>query len=109
MLGILLIYWIGKYFYQLAEKFNQSKWLYAILGIVVFYAGQLLFGFVIAIVNILFDLGIDFDNTLAIDLLEIPIGALSCYLFYKLLDKVWKKDVVIVTDSIQDIGKSELD
>ena len=109
MLGILLIYWIGKYFYQLAEKFNQNKWLYAILGIVVFYAAQLFFGILLGGIDTIFDLGINFEENIGLDLLGIPIGALACYLFYKLLNKVWKRDVVIIKDSIQDIGKSEMD
>ena len=39
----------------------------------------------------------------------IPIGLLACYLFYFLLEKVWERDVVTVKDSIQDIGKKEID
>ena len=97
MLGILLIYWIGKYFYQLAEKFNQNKWLYAIFGIL------------LGIGDAIFDLGINFEENLGLDLLGIPIGALACYLFYLLLEKVWKRDVVIGTDSIQDIGNPEIE
>ena len=34
MLGLLLIYFIGKYFYDLAAEFEKNKWLYAILGVV---------------------------------------------------------------------------
>ena len=108
MLGILFIYWIGKYFYQLAEKFNQNKWLYAILGIVIYYSGQIIGALLIAVVSELFDLGIDFDGVL-INVVGILIGRIACYLFYLLLEKVWKRDVVIIKDSIQDIGKSEMD
>ena len=108
MLGILFIYWIGKYFYQLAEKFNQNKWLYAILGVVVYYSGQTIGALLIAVVSELFDLGIDFDGVL-INVVGILIGGIACYLFYLLLEKVWKRDVVIIKDSIQDIGKSEMD
>jgi MFS family permease len=108
MLGIVLIYWLGKYFYQLAEKYNQNKWLYAILGIVVYYVSQLLFGFLLGILNELFSWGINFDN-FAINLLGIPVGLLASYLFYFLLEKVWERDVVIVKDSIYDIGKPEND
>ena len=108
MLGILFIYWIGKYFYQLAEKFNQNKWFYAILGIVIYYSGQIIGALLIAVVSELFDLGIDFDGVL-INVVGILIGGIACYLFYLLLEKVWKRDVVIIKDSIQDIGKSEMD
>ena len=50
MLGFVLLYWIGKYFYELAEVYNKSQWRYAILGIVVYYGGIGLFGIIIGIV-----------------------------------------------------------
>ena len=34
MLGLVLLYWIGKYFYKLAEEYDKSKWGFAILGLV---------------------------------------------------------------------------
>jgi len=41
MFGIILIYWVGKYFYQLAIEFNKSKWGYAVLGLATYYGSQL--------------------------------------------------------------------
>lgn len=108
MLGILFLYWIGKYFYQLAQKFNQNKWLYAILGLGVFYGSQIVTAILIAIISEIFDLGIDFESVI-INLVGILFGGIACYLFYLLLEKVWKRDVIIIKDSIQDIGKPEID
>ena len=45
MLGFILLYWIGKYFYKLAEKYQKSEWGYALLGIGSYYGGILLAGF----------------------------------------------------------------
>lgn len=104
MLGLVLIYWIGKYFYVLAEKYNQNKWLYAILGIVIYYVGQIIFGVVLAIFNEFLDLGIDFDDVV-INLLGIPIGGLACYGFYKILENTWKKIQLQPIENIDDIGK----
>lgn len=104
MFGLILIYWVGKYFYQLAEKYSQNKWLYAILGIVVYYAGQAIIGFTIGLVTVFFDISIDWDNKIMMALIGVPAGALSAYLFYIFLEKKWKNEEVKV-DSIQDIGK----
>ncbi len=52
----LLIYFIGKYFYKLSEEYNQNKWLYAILGIVVYYAAGICLGFVLALADLVFEL-----------------------------------------------------
>lgn len=108
MLGFVFLYWIGKYFYQLAQKFNKNKWLYAILGLAIFYGSQIIGAVLIAIISEIFDLGIDFEGVI-INLVGILIGGIACYLFYLLLEKVWKRDVIIIKDSIQDIGNPEIE
>ena len=107
MFGIILIYWVGKYFYQLAEKYNQNKW-FAILGVVVYFGSQLLTGVFLAILDFIFGWNVDWESNTAINLLGIPIGCGFSYLFYILLEKKWKKEEVKI-DSIQDIGQSEID
>lgn len=104
LFGFILIYWIGKYFYQLAEKYNRSKWLFAILGIVVYYLSQFVIGLFIGILNGIFDFGIDFNNV-GVNLMGIPIGFLFVYLFYILLEKNWKKNKIEPIESINQIGQ----
>lgn len=105
MFGIILIYWVGKYFYQLAIEFNKSKWGYAVLGLATYYGSQILFGFIIAIFNEIFVLGIDFEG-IGINLLGIPIGGLSCYFLYNFLEKKWKREYVNPLAEIEAIGTS---
>jgi hypothetical protein len=105
MLGILLIYFIGKQFYTLAEDFNKNKWLYAILSIVLYYVAGFVFGTVLAIFDLIFEWGIDWDNSFGLNLLGIPIGLLADWGFYYLLKKRWEKTIVLVKDEIEDIGK----
>lgn len=108
MLGILFIYFIGKYFYNLAIEYNKEKWLYGILGVVVYYAG----GFLILAGLIIFAelLGISFVDSMnetALSLLAIPFGLASCYVFYYLLKRNWSKNFKVELDSIDEIGKPE--
>lgn len=95
MLGLLLIYFLGKKFYDLAFDNKRKPWAYAILGIVTYYGSLLLFGFVLGIIlaltgNISFIEGHD----LLFSLMSIPIGLLSAYILYKVLEKNWKKSPV---------------
>lgn len=106
MIGILLIYWVGKFFYDLAQTYTKSKWGYAILGLVVYFGSQLVLGFVLAIFNDLFALGIDFENNYGINLLGIPVGILACYILYHYLQKKWKKEYVNPLSEIDSIGVS---
>ena len=91
MLGLFLIYFTGKAFAKLAEENNQSKWLYGILGVVSYYGGLLLFGFVL---GVLMELGyadflIDINETL-LGVICIPVGVLICWGFYLYLKRRWE-------------------
>ncbi len=108
MLGLILLYWIGKYFYKLAEEYDKSKWGFAILGIVVYYAGTLIFGFGIGVIAEIISPGFfDGFNETILGLIVLPFGILSCYLLYKYLDKTWKKNIPIKDELIDQIGKVE--
>jgi hypothetical protein len=106
MLGILLVYFIGKRFYDLSIEYNKNKCLFAILSVIVYYAAGFVFGFVLAILDLyVFNWGINWDNY-GINLLSIPVGLLTVWGFYVVLESKWKKSVVVVKDEINDIGKN---
>ena len=103
MLGLLLIYFIGKYFYELAQDFYKHRWLYAILGIVVYYASGAVFGVILGVFDLLLELNINWDETFGINLLSIPIGLLGCYGFYIILKKRWQKDLDISNKRLREL------
>lgn len=107
MLGIILIIIIGKQFFNLSKEYNQNKWLFAILGIVSYYAGVFIGGGILGALDVFLDLRIDWDNNLMMSFLAIPFGIGSVCLFYYLLKKNWSKNIVPEsTNEIQDIGKN---
>jgi len=109
MLGLLLIYFIGKYFYDLAAKFGKSKWLFAIIGIVTYYGGTILFGVVLgvyaALTNSSTILGL---GDLALTLISIPVGIIIAWGLYTLLKNQWQKKTEPVETEILD-AKDALD
>ncbi|MFC4721276.1 hypothetical protein ACFO5O_03000 [Geojedonia litorea] len=109
MLGIILIYFIGKQFYTLAEDFNKNKWLYAILSVVIYYVAGFIFGTILAVLDLIFEWGIDWDNNFGLNLLGIPIGLLADWGFYYMLKKKWEQSTVLIKDEIQNIGKNTED
>jgi cytochrome c biogenesis protein CcdA len=95
MLSILLLYFVGKPFYTLAETNNKSKWGYAILSILVFYFGSFFGGAIIGIAMVLiggwtFD-EIDKMNQYVVGILAMPFGLLAAWGLYQLLKRNWEQ------------------
>jgi len=113
MLGIIILIFIGSQFYKLAKEYEQKlTWVYAIIGIVAYYAGE----FIVALILILYFELIgsyeDFEkmSDASLTIIAIVSGILSCLLTYHLLKKKWDKDYLAkerLRPKISDIGKSE--
>jgi hypothetical protein len=96
MLGIVLIIFIGNYFYKLAHEFNKNRWLFAILGIASYYAGTAIAGFTLGIITAMN--GSDFVNTtprFVLSIIFMPFGLLTCWGFYRILFNQWNKQSMI--------------
>ena len=106
MFGFVLLYWIGKYFGELAVKYNKSKWGYIIFGIFTYYGGTFLSGILFVVLADIFSPGyIDTMNETLLGVLALPFGILSCYLLFKYLEKTWKKNMPV--DELDQIGNKE--
>ena len=103
MLGLLLIYFIGRYFYNLADDFNKNKWLFTILGIVSYYVFYFLFAFLGGIIIALLSLTSILElPEIVLGLMFIPFGIFGAWLFYFLLKKNWKKSAIKTDENILD-------
>ncbi|TCI92664.1 hypothetical protein [Tenacibaculum sp. M341] len=109
MLGLLLIYFIGKKFYTLAEDYDKSMWGYAILGVAIYYAGILSFGVLLGLFMVVLESDfLDTGNELLLSIISIPIGLLSCYILYVILEKKWKKEQPALGGNlIDEIGRKD--
>ncbi len=109
MLGLILIIFIGKYFSQLANEYEKNKWLFAIIGVLTYYAGTFIGGLLIGIGYELFSIngidGIDGLSELFLSIIALPFGIASCVSLYYMLKKNWKKNIVSKKDTIEEIGK----
>jgi hypothetical protein len=102
MIGILLlIYFAGRSFYNLAGQHNKNQWAFAILGVVSYYAGIFTGGIIIGIVLELYAPGaVDTMNETVLSLMTIPVGILTCWLTYTLLKRNWSKPTEIERNTL---------
>lgn len=101
MLSFVLLYFLGRPFYQLAQAHERSKWGWAILGIVVFYASAIIGGAVLAIIALYgFEFDIENMSDILMSVMVIPFGILGCWLFFKSIKKSWTKSVANNSDAL---------
>lgn len=106
MLGLVLIYFIGKTYYTLAEKHNKERlWLWAILGILSYYGGAFLLGIIIFLYLDLVGSNVDIENLnkgLEI-LLGLAGGIIGTVGLYQFLKYRWNKtESLVMSDDILD-------
>ena len=109
MLGFLLIYFIWKYYSELAVEHNKSKWGYALLGIATYYIGTFIGGLAIGIIDLLVGTDLVESNTIILSLIALPFGLLFVWALYKILENKWKTQKFPEGDSLDnDLLKSSL-
>lgn len=96
MIGIFLIYFIGRAFYQLAFEYKKHQWGYAILGVASYYAGSILGGILLVVFAALFfDSDITTWSDIALSIISVPFGGLVCLGLYKILENSWEKNAAM--------------
>ena len=104
MLGIVLIYFLGKAFYDLAGKYGKHQWGFAILGVVTYYAGTFIGGILLGLFAIDFVMN---SSDIVIGLVALPIGLAFWLTLYLILKNSWKKNVHS-PENTEDILDAEL-
>src|SRR5258705_7904700 len=104
MLGLVLIYFIGKHYYNLAGLHEKNKWLFAIIGIGSYYAGAFIAGVILGIVLLGFGTSVDDLNNVVLALIALPFGIGTTALVYHLLKKNWQKNKKANLEMIEQIG-----
>ncbi|WP_338814365.1 hypothetical protein V9L05_03285 [Bernardetia sp. Wsw4-3y2] len=108
IIGLFLIWSIGRAFFKLAKEIEKNKWFFAVLGVLSYYVGTVVGAFIIFVVSDLFlssYYNIESIDENIIGLIAIPFGVLACWGFYKILEKNWKTnddETYIKDDTILD-------
>lgn len=103
MLGLLLIYFLGKKFYELAEEYKKHQWGYAIGGVAMYYIGTFIGGIFLFLIMDFFSPGsAETMNDNLFGLLAVPFGLLAYGLLYLYLKRSLEKKVLMENPDILD-------
>lgn len=105
MLGIFLLYFIGKAFFKLSQAYGKNRWVFAFVGIISYYGGTFVAGIAIVLFyELILEQNSDELGDMEINLMALPIGIATCYLTYRLLLHSWKSQLY----DLEDGSESEL-
>ena len=102
MIGLVLIYWIGKKFSELAKSFGRKPVWPVIIGIVFYFLGQFVLGLIIGVYYELQEPGFKQFDDMVVNLIGIPFGLLACWGTYMFLEKKWRGSTVSEYDILDD-------
>lgn len=106
ILGYIFLFYIGFYFYRLAENHNKNKWVFGILGIVSFivsYFSYLLF------CRFYYSQEVILESLHIISIKSFLSGVIGAILVFQILSRVWsrKKNLEIEVDKIGNDSNNE--
>jgi len=103
MIGFIILYFIGKKYYVLAEENQKHKWGFAILGIVFYYIGTFLGGLIIALyIELGTTKSVEEIGDTTMGIIGIPFGIALSIGIFKLLEKNWKSSLKYADTDILD-------
>jgi membrane associated rhomboid family serine protease len=111
MLSILLIYFVYKYFRDLARKYKvKQEWKYSLTGVVAYFGFQFLFFFVWGVVEVINNPNYaqtDTSFNSGVGFLALLFGMLMLYFLHKYLEKrLQKQQEISPVNEIENIGVS---
>ncbi|WP_339658709.1 hypothetical protein [uncultured Polaribacter sp.] len=104
-LSYIFIFYIGFYFYRLAENHKRNKWLFGFVGIVTYLIGLVSYPLFIRILYL--EENHNFDLA-AISLKSFLIGVLSVFFLFQLLSFIWSRKKVSKKEDIDKIGNTKV-
>ena len=105
MLTLVLIYFLGKRMYDLAEEHQKNAWGNAIIAVLIFYAGTFIGGAIIGIILMLFtEVLIEEQSDIFWSLIALPFGLAAWYGYLAYFRKKWEKEQKEFTSELDEIG-----
>ncbi|MDG1261191.1 MAG: hypothetical protein P8H59_02075 [Flavobacteriales bacterium] len=101
MLSIIIAIVVARQFMSAAEKFNRTKGLWAVIGVVTFIGSQLLMGVILGLF-FLSDGDLDVGNSLAINLVGLALGTGIAFLVLYLMKNNAEKNPTVNEDALLD-------
>lgn len=101
-LGYIFDFYVGFYFFRLAENHQKNKWLFGFLGIIFFVIAYFAYILYCKFMN---SEEFNMDNLPFIGIKAFFVSLISLIIVFQILNFVWSKKGSVKEDSIDKIGE----
>lgn len=101
-LGYIFVFYIGFYYYRLAENHKKYKWLFAIVGIATYFTGSAIYPLYLWFFT---SSEIPISESSKIAIQSFFIGLLCVFALFHILDFFWNRKEKTNQKEIDKIGK----
>lgn len=92
ILFLLVLYFIWKYYTELAIKYKKNKWGYFLVGVASYFGGSLILGLILGVIVGLTDSNfLEETDEKLLGIISFPINLGSVWSVYQILKKRWEK------------------
>jgi hypothetical protein len=100
--GYIFLFYVGFYFYRLAENHNKNKWLFGIIGITTYIIGNSIY---ILFAKFFLEQNVNEFNLLSVGFKSFATGFMTVFVLFHLLNFIWSRKKRIRKEDIDKIGK----
>ncbi|PQJ77717.1 hypothetical protein [Polaribacter porphyrae] len=102
IIGYIILFYVGFYFYRLAENYKKNKWLLALVGLLTFFLGY--FVYLIYYRFFVFEELDDFTYP-EIGFKSFLVGIITTFILFQILNIVWGRKLKKSESEVDKIGK----
>lgn len=103
ILSYILLFYIGFYYYRLAENHNKNKWLFGFIGIAIFVIAYF---FYVLFCRFSYSEETNLENLPAIGVKSFCTGLIITILVFQILNSIWSRKKKNYLE-VDEIGKSK--
>ena len=102
IIGCIFLFYLGFYFYRLAENHKKNRWAFAILGLVTFFFGYLMY---ILYYRIFIFEGVDNFTYSEISFKSFVSGFVLSFVVFQISNFIWNRKSRKNNTELDNIGK----
>ncbi|WP_439128471.1 hypothetical protein [Polaribacter sp.] len=101
ILSYIFLFYVGFYFYRLAENHQKNKWLFAIIGIITYLLSLFIYPLYL---RLFYKEEILDINLVLVSLKSFLIALISLFILFQVLSFMWNKKEKVNNQEINTIG-----